>query len=89
MYPKFFRAAALIIFAVFVVCRLFVTNGLINDIVLSAAILLFLLLSLGGLLFDKSGDEAERRSYRKFAIAFAVILAVWILMLLTRYVFTA
>lgn len=89
MYAKFFRASMLILFAVFVICRLFIENGLINDIVLSAALLLFLLLSLGGMLFDKSGDEAERRSYRKFSIWFAVILAVWILMLLTRYVFTA
>ena len=89
MYAKFFRASALVIFAVFVISRLFVSNGMVQDILLTAALLLFTLLSVGGLLFDKSGDEAERRSYRKFAIAFAVVLAVWIVMLLTRYVFTA
>ena len=88
MYAKFFRVAALLLFGVFVVCRMFITNGLISDIILTAVIVLFLLLAAGGLLFDATAEQADRRGYRNFSLGFAVVLAVWVAMLLVRYVFT-
>ena len=86
MYSKFFRVAMLLLFAAFLVCRMLISVGWINDIVLSAALVLFFALAGGGYLFDKNAEEGDRRAYRNFAIAFGVILAVWGVLLLFRYV---
>lgn len=86
MYGKIFRVSAVILFGAFLACRMFISIDWINDIVLSAAIVLFLLLSGGGLLFDKKAEEGDRRAYRTFAIAFGAILLIWGVMLLFRYV---
>ena len=86
MYGKFFRVAMLLLFAVFLVCRMFISVGWVNDIILSAALVLFFALAGGGFLFDKKAEEGDRRAYRNFAIAFGVILVVWGVLLLFRYV---
>ena len=86
MYGKIFRISMLVLFGAFIACRMFISVGWINDIVLSAALVLFFALAGGGLLFDKSAEEGDRRAYRNFTIAFGVILAVWGVLLLLRYV---
>ena len=86
MYSKFFRISMLVLFGAFLACRMFISTGWINDIVLSAALLLFFVLAGGGLLFDKKAEEGDRRAYRNFTIAFGVILLVWGILLLLRYV---
>lgn len=86
MYGKFFRVAMLLLFAAFLVCRMFISVGWVNDIILSAALVLFFALAGGGFLFDKKAEEGDRRAYRNFAVAFGVILVVWGVLLLFRYV---
>ena len=86
MYGKFFRVAMLLLFAAFLVCRMFISVGWVNDIILSAALVLFFALAGSGFLFDKKAEEGDRRAYRNFAIAFGVILVVWGVLLLFRYV---
>ncbi len=86
MYGRFFKVAMLVLFAVFLACRMFISIGWINDIVLSAALVLFFALAGGGLLFDKKAEEGDRRAYRNFTVAFGVILLVWGVLLLLRYV---
>ena len=86
MYGKVFRISMLVLFGAFLACRMFISVGWINDIVLTAAIVLFFALAGSGLLFDKGAEEGDRKAYRTFTIAFGAILLVWGVMLLLRYV---
>jgi len=88
MYAKFFRIASVILFGIFIAVRMFVENGVINDIALSCALLVFLGLSVGGFFFDKDCSPEDKKAYRKFSIGFAVIMVIWGIMLLVRYVIT-
>ena len=88
-YASFFKTAAVILFGAFIFIRTFVENAIVSDITLSAALVGFFLLCAGGLIFDKTAEEAERKSYKNFTIASGVVVILWGIMLLSRYVFFA
>ena len=88
-YASFFRTTAVILLGAFVFIRTFVENAIVSDISLTVALVGFLLLCGGGLIFDKAADEAERRAYKNFTIASGAVLLLWAGMLLSRYVFFA
>lgn len=88
-YSSFFKTAAVILFGAFIFIRTFVENAIVSDITLSAALVGFFLLCAGGLIFDKTAEEAERKSYKNFTIASGVVVILWGIMLLSRYVFFA
>lgn len=88
-YASFFKAAAVILLGAFVIIRTFVENAIVSNITLSAALVGFFLLCGGGMIFDKAADEAERKAYKNFTIASGVVVVLWGIMLLSRYVFFA
>ncbi|MBR4866269.1 MAG: hypothetical protein IKU11_06255 [Clostridia bacterium] len=88
-YASFFKTAAVILLGAFIFIRTFVENAIVSDITLSAALVGFFLLCAGGLIFDKTAEEAESKSYKNFTIASGVVVILWGIMLLSRYVFFA
>jgi len=86
MYATFFRIVSVILFGIFIAVRMFAESNTVKDLALLCAIVLFLALSVGGLLFDKACPPEDHKAYRKFAIGFAVVLVIFGVMLLLRYV---
>lgn len=88
-YASLFKTAAVILLGAFVLIRTFVENGLVADISLAVALGGFFLLCLGGIVFDKAAEEAERKAYKNFSIASGVVLVIFVVMVLCNRVFFA
>lgn len=87
MFSKVFRIISVISVGIFVFARMYINNAVLNDIMLSALILVYIIMLGFGAFFSKEQSDQEKKSFKKYLLVITAIGVIWLIVLSIRYLF--